>query len=636
MVGGLSGPVRIVRDEAGVPAISAQSESDALFALGFVHAQDRLWQIEFNRRIGQGRISELVGRGGVATDRFLRTLGIHRQAQAMAAQLDAPSRALLEAYCAGINAYLDGRQDPLPPEFVLLHAPRPAHWVPADVMAWTLMMAWDLDSHAMRSELQRLRLAAHFSKAEIDDFLPPWDPAVPVTADYVELYRSLGLPRQALARQAMALARLQAGEGSFTGPAQGSNSWVVGGSRTVSGRPLLANDPHLGLSSPSVWYLARLAAPGLDVFGATLPGVPFVVLGRNAHVAWGFTNTYADTQDLYIERIDPEHPERYQTPDGYQPFDVRTETIEVRGADPVTMTVRSTRHGPVISGALAAGDLALPPAADGGGFVLALQWSALQPGDTSLRAFHAMNRAASTAEFERALRDISVIVQNVVYAGDDGHIGFRVAGRVPLRRSDNDLYGVAPSPGWDLRYDWQRWMRPDELPHVLDPPGAMIVTANQKITPPGYTGYLTSDWRAPFRANRIEQRLLALPRHDMASFESIQSDVTSLAARELMQLLAGVRPATPAGRAALERLRAWDGSMRAESPEPLLYHAWMQRLKQRLFDDELGSLAPDMVESAPLTGAMLGVLAGRARATGATMPSRRSGTLTASSLRATT
>jgi len=614
LVGTLSRPVRITRDDAGVPTISAQTEADALFALGFVHAQDRLWQIEFNRRIGQGRIAEIVGPAGIDTDRFLRTLGIYRQAQAIAQQLDSETRALIDAYCAGVNAFLDGHHDLLPAEFLLLRAPRPAHWVAADVVAWTLMMSWDLSSEAMRNELARLRLAARFSKAEIDDFLPLWDPSAPVTADYVELYRRLGLPRQALAEQARLLAQLSPEAGFGAARAQGSNSWVVGASRSASGRPLLANDPHLALSTPSVWYFARLRAPGLDVFGATLPGVPFVVLGRNAHVAWGFTTTYADTQDLYIERIDPEHPDQYQTPDGYARFETRLESIQVRGADPISITVRSTRHGPVLSGALAAADAALPPSGERDAFVLALRWAALEADDTTLRAFWAMNHAGDSVQFTRALRDVTLVVQNVVFADDDGHIGLQVAGRVPVRRADNDLYGLVPSPGWDARYDWLGWMSPEELPRSFDPPLAMIVTANQKITPPGYRGFITMEWKAPYRAHRIEQLLQAVARHDVGSFQRIQADVTSLAARELLQALAGTAPTTPVGRAALQRLRAWDGAMRADAAEPLISQAWMRRLKQRIFDDALGPLAPDLAEPVPLTGAMLGVLTGRAHA----------------------
>lgn len=609
----LSRPVKIVRDDAGVPVITAQTESDALFALGYVHAQDRLWQIEFNRRIGQGRIAEIVGPAGVDADRFLRTLGIYRQAQAMVRDLDPETRTLLEAYCAGINAYLDRHGNLPSAEFLLLRAPRPEPWVPADVAAWTLMMAWDLSAEAMRSELERLRLAERFSKAEIDDFLPSWDESAPPTADYVDLYRRLSLPGHVLAEQARLLAQRLPDVGFGAAQAEGSNSWVVSGSRSVSGRPLLANDPHLGLSTPSVWYFARLKAPGLDVFGATLPGVPFVVLGRNAHVAWGFTTTYADTVDLYLERIDPDHPDRYQTPGGTAPFETRQETIRVRGADPVALTVRTTRHGPVITGALAAADAALP-AGPQPSYVMALRWASLEPGAGALSAFRAMNHAADVRQFERALRGVTLIVQNVVFAGDDGHIGFRVAGHVPVRRADNDLHGLVPSPGWDARYDWLGWIDPDDLPRSLDPPQGVIVTANQKVTPPGYPGYITMEWRAPYRAHRIEQLLRAAPRHDLASFEHIQADVISLAAREMMQALASTEPATPLGRAALQRLRSWDGAMRADAPEPLIYQAWVRRLKELIFNDDLGPLAPDLVEPVPLTAAMLGVLTGRARA----------------------
>ena len=607
----LSHPVRIVRDAAGVPAITAQSESDAFFALGYVHAQDRLWQMEFDRRISQGRVAELVGAGGLSVDRFVRTLGIHQWAQRMASELDPPTRALLDSYCSGVNAYLDGHHDLLPPEFLLLRAPRPEHWVAADAMGWVLMMSWDLSSAAMRNELNRLRLASRLTKPEIDDFLPLWDKSAPATADYVTMYRRLGLPSPDISEQARQLAALLPVTGFGAADALGSNSWAVAGSRSANGHPLLANDPHLPLTAPSVWYFARLDAPGLHVFGATLPGIPVIVIGRNAHVAWSITTTYADTQDLYLERVDPDHPDRYQTPEGWAAFDTRVEEIAVRGGDPVRLTVRSTRHGPVISGALAAADAALAP---GSAYVLALRWAALEPGDTTLPAFVAMNGAADTLQFDDALRAVTVVVQNVVFAGDDGHIGLRVVGRVPRRRADDDLYGLVPSPGWDARYDWQGWLAPDDLPRQLDPAGAMIVTANQKITAPGYAHYLTMEWEAPYRARRIEQLLQQVPLHDVRSFESIQGDVTSIAAREMMAQLRSVEPATPLGRAALQKLRAWDGSMRTNAAEPLIYYAWVRKLQGMIFDDDLGPLAPDLVDTADRSTAMLDVLTGRAHA----------------------
>jgi penicillin amidase len=270
--------------------------------------------------------------------------------------------------------------------------------------------------------------------------------------------------------------------------ALGSNNWVVDGARTASGRPLLANDPHLGLTTPSVWYFARLRAPELEVFGATLPGVPYVVLGRARSVAWGFTNTAPDVQDIYIERINAADPAQYQTPDGFVRFDVRTETISVRGADPVELTVRTTRHGPVVSGVLGAADRLIDPR-----YVLALRWAALEPGDATLMALRAINRARNAREFESALSGFGLAMQNIVFADGDGNIGFVAAGRVPVRRADNDLNGAAPAPGWEARYDWQGWLPFVALPRIINPPDGLIVTANQKITPAGYPHHLTTD-----------------------------------------------------------------------------------------------------------------------------------------------
>jgi len=490
---GLGAPVAIRRDDEDVPAIFANSEADALFALGIVHAQDRLWQIDFNRRIAQGRLAELLGPKALETDKFLRTLGVYRTAQRIAANLDPDTRVLVDSYVAGINAALTARSGPLPPEFLLTRAPPPAPWTAADSIAWTMMMAWDLSSMSYRNELSRLRLALRLSKAEIDEFRPPYPGEQPLaTTDYVELYRQLGLraPAAAAFRQGLSrLALAHPGAGFGDGEGIGSNNWVVSGSRTVSGWPLLANDPHLGLTTPSVWYFAQLHAPGLDVFGATLPGVPFVLLGRNRHVAWGLTNTGSDLQDLYLEQLDPNDGERYKAPDGYASFTTRNETISVRGADAVALTVRESRHGPVLSGAATAVDQAL--AANKGQFVLALRWTALEPVDHTLRAIRNMNRANNASEFAAALRDWTLVQQNVAFADDHGDIGMIAPGRVPVRKPDNDLRGLAPAPGWESRYDWEGWLPFEQMPKIMNPPSGMIVTANHKITPPGYQPYLT-------------------------------------------------------------------------------------------------------------------------------------------------
>lgn len=608
-VQGASARITVRRDAYGIPTIVAASERDAHFGLGFAHAQDRLWQMEFNRRLAAGRLSEILGRPALATDQFLRTIGIHRTAQSIYENLDAEHRALLDAYVAGVNAGLSARRGPLPPEFALTGAPAPAPWTPADSVAWSLMMAWDLASYSMRMELRRLRLSRVLTMAEINDFFPPLPDAVaPRTADYPEIYRLLGLRNMAATGKSKAANAAIPVAGFGEGEALGSNNWVLAGSRTTSGKPLLANDPHLGLNAPSVWYFASLGAPELSAVGATLPGLPGIVIGRNDRVAWGFTNTGADQQDLYLERINPADPAQYQTTDGWANFEVRTERFAVKGEADVELRVRATRHGPVISGLESIDKSFADPR-----FVLSLRWSALESDDKTIVALRAMNRARSAAEFERAVGQFQVVTQSAVFADVDGAIGFVVTGRIPVRRPDHDLAGLVPAPGWDARYDWQGYLAFDAVPRVIDPALGFIATANSRITPAGYGHHLTHDWFSAFRQHRIEQLIEARPKHDLASMQAAQGDVVSLAAREMMARLSSARPQSAAGQQALERMKQWDGGMRADRPEPLLFHAWMRELKQRIYADDFGALAADFVDGSDLTRAMLHLLAGRAQ-----------------------
>lgn len=303
---GLQNPVDIVRDKEGIPHIYAKSAHDAYFALGVVHAQDRLWQMEMNRRIAAGRVAEVLGPKAVDTDRFLRTLGVRRNAQAIVQNLAPDARAALEAYAEGVNRYLAQRSGPLPPEFLLTGAPAPAPWEAADSIAWMTMMAWDLSAN-WTQELLRMRLAQKLDMARIQAFLPPYPgDAALHTQDYTGLYRSLaGVTSQMERVSAIAPPSLVEG--------MGSNNWVLGGARSRTGKPLLANDPHLGLTAPALWYFAHLSAPGLNVIGATLPGLPAVIIGRTDRIAWGLTNTASDVQDLYIEQVNPENPSQYST-----------------------------------------------------------------------------------------------------------------------------------------------------------------------------------------------------------------------------------------------------------------------------------------------------------------------------------
>jgi penicillin amidase len=564
---GLGGSVEILRDRYGIPHIFAPSPEDASFALGFVHAQDRLWQMEMSRRVAAGRVAEIVGAGALETDRFLRTLGVRRAAQANLRVLDAETVRMLEAYAAGVNAFL--ASDPvLPPEFWLTGV-RPELWSPVDSISWIKMMAWDLGGN-WRDELLRMRLAKTLPLARIHEFLPPYPgEAVPVIADLKELYSSME-------RDAVRLARFAPDSEGL-----GSNNWVVSGARTESGKPLLANDPHLGLSAPPVWYFAHISAPGVNVIGSTLPGVPGVILGRNERIAWGFTNTGPDVQDLYIEKLDAAGG--YLAPEGPRPFQVIEEIIQVKGAEPEKLRVRVTRHGPVISDVSRAAQELAPR-----GHVIAFSWTALAEGDRSMQAALKFARASEWDGFLAAARDYQTPQQNIVYADIDGNIGFIAAGRVPQRKPANDLKGMAPAPGWLEKYDWAGSIPFDELPRSFNPPGGAIVTANHRITPPGYPHLISSNWEPPFRADRIQALLDATPKHNVQSFARIQADVTSLAMRELLPKLLATRPRSEEARKALELLRKWDGAMMTERAEPLIAWAWWRELTRAIYADELG------------------------------------------------
>ncbi len=573
---GLAAPAQVLRDRYGIPHIFAASPRDASFALGFVHAQDRLWQMEMSRRIAAGRVAEIVGQAGLETDRFMRTLGVRRAAEGNLRTLDAETRELLESYAAGVNSFL-ASGPVLPIEFWLTGV-QPEPWTPADSVGWIKMMAWDLGGN-WRDELLRMRLAKTLPMARIHEFLPPYpgDPP-PALPDLKELYGSLE-------RDAVRLAGSLEKSGSDpilpSNEGLGSNNWVVAGARTESGKPLLANDPHLGLTAPPVWYFAQMTAPGLNVIGSTLPGVPGVILGRNERIAWGFTNTGPDVQDLFIEKLDASGG--YLAPEGARPFQVIEETIRVKGAEPEKLRVRVSRHGPVISDVLRAAQELTPR-----GHVLAFSWTALAEDDRSMQAALKIARARDWESFLAAAKDFETPQQNMVYADVEGNIGFVAAGRVPMRKPDNDLKGMAPAPGWLAKYDWAGAIPFDELPRSFNPQSGAILTANHRITPTGYPHLISSSWDPPFRADRIQALLDATPKHGVPSFARIQADVTSLAMRELLPRLLATRPRSEQARKALEQLRAWDGTMSADRAEPLIAWAWWRELTRAIYADELG------------------------------------------------
>lgn len=564
---GISGPVGIRRLEVdGIPTISAASELDAFFGLGWVHAEDRLWQMDFQRRAASGRLSEVLGARTLKIDAYTRTLGLAHAAEASLAQMSPETRAVLEAYAAGVNAWIKHHRGPLPPEFLILRY-RPEPWRPVDTVLWGRLMALELSDN-YRSELARARIASVLTPSELERLLPGDSGAGPTTIEAAIL--------DSASRLAGTLPGLEEIPGFGAGA---TNAWVISGTRTSTGKPILANDPHLGLSAPTLWYLARIETPTLTLVGATAPGVPAVLIGHNGRIAWGFTTTHSDTQDLFVERLVGE--DRYASPSGPLPFATRIERIEVKGEEPALITVRQTRHGPVLS------DVSPEAAAIAAeGQVVALAWPALRADDATAEAVLRMNRARDWTEFRAALRDFHSPQQNVFYADTDGHIGMIAPARVPIRPSGND--GRLPVEGWSGAHDWTGFIPFEELPQSFDPPSGRIVNANNRIVPKSYPYLIAAEWEAPYRAQAIEEALDQGREATADRSRAVQHSVLSLAARELVPLMTGFVPGNDRQSQALALMRGWDFQMRSERPEPLIFTAWLIALTEAVFADELG------------------------------------------------
>jgi penicillin G amidase len=530
---GPSAAIEIGRDSLGVVTIRAANEEDAAFALGYAHAQDRMFQMDFTRRLGAGRLSEVLGPTALPTDEFMRKLGIGHVAEANLAGLPAEVRRQLEAYADGVNAYLAG-SDSLPaPEFLLLGY-RPEPWRPADSLIWGRMMAWALSSNHGDEEL-RSALAARLPSVELQTIWP--------------LSQRLSLKDD--------VPLLPAGGAS--------NNWAISGSRSASGKPVLANDPHLGLDLPSPWYLARIEYGGQVLAGATAPGVPMVIIGRNDHVAWGFTTAYADVQDIFIETL--LDGDRYATPQGPAPLTRREEVIRIRGAPPAHLTVLETRHGPLID---------VDPDGRHG---YALSWTGLRPDDRTAIALRAMNQARTAAEFRDALRDFESPVQNAVFADDAGNIGYIMAGRIPVRAhlaQDSEM----PVPGESGDYDWTSVIPYDELPQGMNGPDGYFATANNRTMAADYAHFIAAKFDADYRIRRIRQILDGEHKASIETSAAMQMDSLSLAARELTPLLLAAAP-EPA-------LAAWDGRMESNLPQPLIFETWLRELAKELLAQRLG------------------------------------------------
>jgi penicillin G amidase len=590
-VSGASAPVEIVRDRNAIPHIFAATKHDAFFGLGYAHAQDRLWQMEFQRRIGFGRLSEIFGAATIPQDRFLRTVGFGRAAKSAWDAAPAWAKDQVNAYVAGVNAFISTHhRSALPPEFTILRF-EPEPWSGADVLVWVKMMAWDLSAN-FSFELLRNDLVRKVGMDRMAQLMPLYEPNGLSILDRSGENGEAGGSATYQARQTYHAHQtyLSATRDFFTTfqDGIGSNNWVVDGTMTASGKPMLANDPHLGTRIPSTWYLAHLSAGDFEIIGATLPGTPAVALGRNKRIAWGATNVAADVEDLYREHIDPSGRSA-EFRGAQEPMTIVPETIVVKGGPAIQLDVRVTRHGPLVSDALNANEAeAKRPVKSPPLEPLAFRWTALDPGDTTLLTFLKFNDARTWTDFVDAVRDFVVPSQNFVYADVDGHIGYYAPGHIPIRASGD---GTLPADGWTGNAEWTGWVPFDELPHLYDPPDHFIVTANHRPAPESYKYVLGFEWYTPYRAQRIVDLLKGRSKLTPDDLAKIQGDTVSLHARELLPLLLRhVHPDADADRRAIEILRTWNFDTTADSAAAAIFQAWFYELGPTIAGDDLGPL----------------------------------------------
>jgi penicillin G amidase len=568
---GLHGRVEVIRDRWGVPHIYASDLHDLFLAQGYVVASERLFQMEFLIRLGQGTLSELFSQLTLPVDRFVRTLGWNRIARRSAQAYDQTSRDLAQWFGAGIRAWREAMPE-RPVEYQVLDAEpfvleednvATAGAAGAVFMAWGLSRNWD-------HELLRAEIAERLGPEAMRTLFPDLDTEVAL----VEAAKEGGSDRLALLRDAI-----------LPPSGQGSNNWVVDGSRTETGKPLLANDPHLAISLPSIWYECHLAAPGMEASGVALPFSPGIVIGHNDRIAWGFTNTEGDVQDLYLERLS-EDGTRAEYEGRWEPVTIHREEILVRGQDePEVLEVRETRHGPILDSYMVG--VADPVVVEGGiTRTYALRWvgaeATIEP-STILR----LNTAGTWEDFREAVRDWRCPGQNAVYADVAGNIGYQLTGLYPLRRQGD---GTVPVPGWTDQYEWEGWVPFDELPWALNPESGFLCTANNKVHDEGYPFNLGRDFLPPFRARRIAQLITERDRHSRHTFAAMQADTLSLPAAQIVPHLVAVEPADDRQKEALSLLDQWDHRLEAGSAAAVIYEVWCKHIALhvlgRMFDDE--------------------------------------------------
>ena len=583
VLAGLAGAVEVLRDRHGIPHLYAESRADLFRGQGYLHAQDRLWQMEQNRRIAAGRLAEVFGESALDADRFSRIVGFRRAAVAELAALDDETRQVLEWYAAGVNAYIQARPARLAVEFNLLRV-TPEPWTVVDVLAHAKVVAWSLSVN-WESELTRLRLLEALGPVAASELEPDYPATNPVITDAVERGGGVRL----LSTAGLLLNEYEKVRSWLAQPAVGlgSNSWVVAPKHTTTRRAYLCNDPHLAVQLPQIWYENHLTCPDLAVSGASIPGLPGVIIGHNAHIAWGITNAYVDQQDLYVERAHPDDPHQFEYQGAWEAATVIEEPIRVRRRPTAHVErVVVTRHGPILSNFLTA-------AADAVTVPLALRWAGHEPG-RNVRAMLNLAQAQDWEGFRAAVAGWAAPAQVFTYADADGNVGAVVGGQVPVRRHN---LGLTPAPGWDGLHEWAGWVPPAELPRVYNPPSGLIVAANNKIGGDDYHHFLGVDFLPGWRAAHIEEMLREKERYALRDMEAMQLDVASKLAATLAPFFARLNSDDPFVKVALDYLRKWDYRMEADSTGAVIFQYALAQLLDEVFGRKLG----------PLRNAALGV-----------------------------
>jgi penicillin amidase len=602
-VAGLSAPVEIVRDQADVPHVFGASDTDVFFGLGYAHAQDRLWQMTILRRTVQGRLSEVFGPRTLHIDRLLRRLDLYRLAQESVAAQTPQARAALDAYAAGVNARLSEINDRAlgrgAPEMFLFNAPV-APWQAGDSLAMIKLMALQLSGH-LDDEVLRARTSLMLEdEARLADILPD-APGSGIAAlpEYAALFPDL--PRFAAAPPAPddPLSPFPR-----RGLAGASNAWAAAPSRSAAGGTLLANDPHLGFTAPAIWYLARLELASGAVIGGTIPGIPAILTGRSARLGWGVTSSNLDDQDLYVEKLNPDNPQEYLTPDGYKPFRSRPSIIQIKGEAPITLTLRWTENGPVLPGGLYGLETITPP-----GHVAALAWSALDGADTTYSAALAVMAAGSVREAIAAAEGYMSPSQNLTLV-DQSTIALKTLGAMPRRDPRHQTRGRMPSQGWRIENRWIGRLPYAANPEFVSPRGGIVGNTNNKLLERPFPNHVSYKWGDSQRIHRWQKLMQDRQVHTRDSFIEAQLDRVSYTARSLLPLVGAdlwytgeaAAEGTPGRQReiALSLLADWNGEMNEHLPEPLIYAAWMRHLQKRLIEDDLGPLADEFVHVEPL------------------------------------